>query len=443
MVNNGNIPKSCDVVVMGGGPAGSHAATLLAQRGYEVVLFEKARFPRPMVGESLIPHFWKFMDHSGVTSKIEAADFLAKAGGITVWNGRIHQFSFSAFGYDRPALHVERDVFDDVLLRHAESEGATVFEEVSVKGVDFSDPKPIVSYHSMQDGTRGAGKIQCRYVIDASGNSSILAKQFKSRRLVEGHRTFLGMWGYFTGGKYIGVDGSSYGTESIGKVAPVTFISSHDDGWAWHIQLKDKISIGLIINTSNVKRMGKKEMEPYFLSTVRNIPYFKELLEDATYQEGSMAFRPDYSFYSTKPAGPNFGCIGDAGAFVDPIFSHGCQAAFYSASVCAWAAESAFRRPDRAENYGRLLQRRLQQHYGFSRSLALGDYGGDGVDPDLVIDLMKSMPLVELEMMLVASDISNRSTNFHEMAKQAGILEEDFADGIMSGKARVLDTLNV
>lgn len=90
-----------------------------------------------------------------------------------------------------------------------------------------------------------------------------------------------------------------------------------------------------------------------------------------------------------------------------------------------------------------MLKKRLQQHYGFSRSLALGDYGGDGVDPDLVIDLMKSMPLVELEMMLVASDISNRSTNFHKMAQQAGILEEDFADGIMSGKARVLDTLNV
>lgn len=226
-------------------------------------------------------------------------------------------------------------------------------------------------------------------------------------------------------------------------MAPVTFISSHKDGWAWHIQLRDKVSIGLIINTNNVKRMGKKDMEDYFLNTVGNIPYFKELLEPATYIEDSMAFRPDYSFYSKKPAGPNFGCIGDAGAFVDPIFSHGCQAAFYSASVCAWAVDSSFRRPDRAENYGRLLKKRLQQHYGFSRSLALGDYGGDGVDPDLVIDLMKSMPLVELEMMLVASDISNRSTNFHKMAQQAGILEEDFADGIMSGKARVLDTLNV
>lgn len=207
------IPNSCDVVVVGGGPAGSHAATLLAQRGYEVVVLEKARFPRPMVGESLIPHFWKFMDHTGITPKVEAANFLSKAGGITVWNGRIHQFSFSAFGYDRPALHVERDEFDDLLLRHAEEQGAVVFEEVSVMGVDFSDDKPIVSYHSMRDDFRGAGQIQCRYVIDASGNSTVLAKQFKSRKLVAGKRTFLGMWGYFTGGNYIGVDGSSYTRE--------------------------------------------------------------------------------------------------------------------------------------------------------------------------------------------------------------------------------------
>ncbi|VAW32768.1 hypothetical protein MNBD_CHLOROFLEXI01-1192 [hydrothermal vent metagenome] len=249
--------------------------------------------------------------------------------------------------------------------------------------------------------------------------------------------------GYFTGNNYIGVDGCSYGPESIGKVEPVTFISSHEDGWAWHIQLRNKVSVGLIINIGQIKRMGKKEQEAYFLSTVKNIPYFRELLEPAIYIEGSMAFRPDYSFYSTKLTGKNFACIGDAGAFVDPIFSHGIQAAFYAGSMVAWAVEASFRRPDRAENNGRILASRLKQHYGFSRSLALGDYGGDGVDPKLVIDLMKSMPLVELEMMLVASDISNRSSNFHEMAKQAGILEADFVDGVMAGKSRILDTLQV
>lgn len=438
-----SIPESCDVVVIGGGPAGSHVSTLLAQRGFDVVLLEKARHPRPMVGESLIPHFWRFMDMSGVTPKVEEAGFLSKAGGITVWNGRIHQFSFRTFGYNRPALHVERDEFDHILLKHAASCGAQVFEEINVTGVDFSNDKPMVQYSSLQGDSRGSGRIQCRYVVDASGNSTVLAKQFKSRHLVAGKRTFLGMWGYFTGNNYIGVDGSSYGPESVGKVEPVTFISSHEDGWAWHIQLREKVSIGLIINTDRVKRMGKKEQEAYFLETVHNIPYYRELLAPATYIEDSMAFRPDYSFYSTKLAGKNFGCIGDAGAFVDPIFSHGIQAALYAGSMCAWAVEASFGRPDRAENYGRLLQTRLRQHYGFSRSLALGDYGGDGVDPALVIDLMKSMPLVELEMMLVASDISSRSANFHEMARQAGFMEDDFAKGVMSGKAKILESLNV
>lgn len=438
-----SIPISCDVVVIGGGPAGSHASTLLSQRGFDVVLLEKARHPRPTVGESLIPHFWKFTDMSGASPKIEAEGYLDKAGGITVWNGRIHQFSFSTFGYNRPALHVERDEFDHLLLKHSASQGTAVHEEVSVTGVDFACDKPIVHYHDMREESRGAGTVQCRYVVDASGANTVLAKQFKSRQLVSGHRTFLGMWGYFENPNFVAADGRSYGPESVGKIKPVTFISSFEDGWAWHIQLRKNASIGLIINTGNIKRMGKKEQEQYFLKTVRSIPYLCDLLAPATYIENSLTFRPDYSYYATKLAGSNFGCIGDAGAFVDPIFSHGVQAAFYAGSVVAWAAESTFKRPDRADNYARILDSRLRQHYGFSRSLALGDYGGDGVDADLVIDLMKSMPLVELEMMLVASDISSRSTNFHEMAKQAGIYEDHFVDGVMAGKSKILDTLHV
>ena len=443
MENNSQIPESCDVVVIGGGPAGSHSSTLLSQRGFEVVLLEKARHPRPTVGESLIPHFWKFTDMSGASAKIEAEGYLAKAGGITVWNGRIHQFAFSTFGYDRPALHVEREDFDHLLLKHAASQGTAVHEEVNVTGVDFSGDEPVVNFHDMREDSRGTRNIKCRYVVDASGPGTVLAKQFKSRQLVSGHRSFLGMWGYFKNANFIAADGRSYGPESVGKVKPVTFISSFEDGWIWHIQLREKVSVGLIINTGNIKRMGKQEQEAYFLKTVHSIPYLRDLLAKATYIEESLTFRPDYSYYSTKLTGPNFGCIGDAGAFVDPIFSHGVQAAFYAGSVIAWAAEASFKRPDRAENYARMLDSRLRQHYGFSRSLALGDYGGDGVDPELVIDLMKSMPLVELEMMLVASDISNRSSNFHEMAKQAGIFEEDFVEGVMAGKSKILDTLFV
>ncbi len=111
-----DIPPRCDVVVIGGGPAGSIAATLLAQKGYEVVLFERERHPRYRVGESLIPHFWKYCDMVGVSEKILADGFIQKAGGTTIWGGVVRQMGFKDFGYGRPALHVERDRLDQILL---------------------------------------------------------------------------------------------------------------------------------------------------------------------------------------------------------------------------------------------------------------------------------------------------------------------------------------
>ena len=114
------VPKQCDVAVIGGGPAGSMAAALLSQKGYEVVLFEKKKQPRYNVGESLIPHFWKYCELGKVADKIEEEGFIQKAGGTVVWNGVIRQIAFKNFGYSRPALHVERDRFDHILLRSEE-----------------------------------------------------------------------------------------------------------------------------------------------------------------------------------------------------------------------------------------------------------------------------------------------------------------------------------
>src|SRR5882672_6981569 len=112
------IPTQCDVVVIGGGPAGSLAATYLCQAGYQVVLFDKQKHPRYQVGESLIPDFWKYCDEAGVSKKIVDEGFLPKAGGTVDWHGAIHRVAFKDFGYTRPALHIERDRFDLILLDH-------------------------------------------------------------------------------------------------------------------------------------------------------------------------------------------------------------------------------------------------------------------------------------------------------------------------------------
>ncbi len=163
------IPSYADVVVIGGGPAGSSAATHLAQAGIEVVLLEKTQFPRNQVGESLIPHIWKFTDLTGVSDKIRQEGFLAKAGGITVWDDNIRQILFSDFGYERPGLHVERDIFDHLLLTHAEECGAQVFQQVAVKNIDFDDVlRPEVVYLDKRGQSNAKGAIHCQYITDVT-----------------------------------------------------------------------------------------------------------------------------------------------------------------------------------------------------------------------------------------------------------------------------------
>ena len=122
------IPTLCDVVVVGGGPAGSLLSTYLAQKGHNVVLFDKQKHPRYIVGESLIPDFWKFTDKAGVSEKIEQEGFIQKAGGMAYWKGTIRGHTFKDFGYTRAAMHVERDRFDHILLENAKEKGATVLK---------------------------------------------------------------------------------------------------------------------------------------------------------------------------------------------------------------------------------------------------------------------------------------------------------------------------
>ncbi|MGR8935254.1 MAG: NAD(P)/FAD-dependent oxidoreductase [Gammaproteobacteria bacterium] len=418
------IPAYCDVLVVGGGPAGSSAATHLARAGIEVVLLEREAFPRNQVGESLIPHFWKFADLSGVSEKIAAAGFLEKAGGITIWNNQIRQILFSEFGYTRPGMHVERDAFDNLLLQHAQSCGAASFTGVSVQHADVSEPQRVtVAYSDKRSDHPQAGTIRCRYIVDASGCQALLARQFESRQNIRSELKFLSLWGYFENARYVGVDRQSHAPEEVRSVKPVTFVLSHQDGWLWHIVLREKTSVGLVIHTDRTKGMKRKQREAYFLQTCRTLPYLKQLLAPARFIEGSLQFRPDYSYYSSQICGANYYCIGDAAGFVDPIYSHGVQNALYNAAVAAAAIREALKNRHYSERCSQLCASRIRQFYSFSRALALGDFGGDGVDSALVKTLIKSIAPLELELMLAAAEITNRSGNFKRLVEEAGLLE--------------------
>lgn len=422
MTTDSRIPAVCDVVVIGGGPAGSAAAALLAAEGVDVVVLESSEFPRNQVGESLIPHVWKYMDQVGVSEKILAEGFIAKAGGITAWDGKLRQIRFSDFGYERPGMHVERDRFDQLLVEHAAERGARIFNRVSVRNADLADPqKARVEYLDRRGSSPQRGRLQSAFVIDASGHRALLARQLGYYRAVSSSLEFLSIWGYFTDSLYLGEDRRSHPATDIRRVRPVTFVMSYQDGWVWHIVLRNHTSVGLVINNRGVRGMDRDARERLFSERCRSLPYLRELLAGASLIEGSIRTRPDYSYYTSRHCGDNFYCIGDAAGFVDPVFSHGVQNAFYNAAVVCVAIRAALNNRRLRARYSQLCENRIRQFYGFSRALSLGDMGCNGVDRDQVSALIRAMSPLELELARDASEMTNRSGFFRSIAEEAGV----------------------
>ncbi len=435
------IPQQCDVLIVGGGPAGSSAAALLAQAGIDTVLLEKAQHPRQQVGESLIPHFWKYADQTGVSAKIEAQGFVTKAGGITVWDGDIHRISFADFGFTRPALHVERDVFDELLLRHAQSCGAQVFETVTARKISLHPEHPSIEYLDKRDPQSPIkASIRCRYLIDASGYHTLLGNQLDNKRQVDSHRKFMSLWGYFNNARYFAADGKSYAAEQMQAVKPVTFVASFKEGWIWHIPLNQNTSVGLVLDTDKAKGMSYQQREQFFLTTCSQVPYLNQLLKPEDYVADSLSARPDYSYYVEPVCGENYYCIGDSGGFVDPIFSHGVLNAFYTSALAVASLKESLKHKSQRLRNAQICENRIRQFYSFSRALALGDFNENGVEFNLISSFMRSVPQQELELMLAASHITHRGSNFRKLMEAAGLTgrKEQIVD-----RARLIDALIV
>jgi len=432
-----NIPKHCDVVVIGGGPGGSTAATALSQMGYEVALFDKARHPRYNVGESIIPHFWKYCEQIKVDKKIEEEGFITKSGGTVIWNGVIRQVAFKDFGYKRPALHVERDRLDYILLEHAREQGAQIFEEVAVINANLDDGEKIgVRYRP--NGEKTSDEIACRFIIDASGQHAVIARQL-GIRVIDDEFRFMSIWGYFNDSKYFAADGKAHRFEERRAIPPTTFVSNIDGwGWLWHIPQRESTSVGLVLPQEQMKAIKESDeaLEQYFLRRCREIPYLNRLLENAKYCEGSFHVIRDYSYRPTEVAGPGFFLVGDAAAFTDPIFSIGVVMAMYSGSLATWAIDRTLKNPRRAADSRAYFTKQFQTRLETSRALALPHYGCKDKEIEMVKTELQWETSLEQELMYVVSKLTTRSENFVEMSR-------DLEGGVTtSNKFRVLEEIS-
>ena len=340
-----------DVLVIGGGPGGSSAAITLAELGYRATVLEKAHHPRFHIGESLLPANLPLMQRLGVLEQVRAigmqkwgAEFISK------WHGRAETFEF-ADSWNKSlqfAYQVRRSEFDEILIRRAAHVGATVVEGCRVRDVEPAPEGGSLIAAEHEDGRKEMWR--ARYVIDASGRDTFFGNRTQSKQRNPKHASAC-MFGHFKGAQRY----------PEAKRAGLISIYWFEHGWLWFIPLADGItSIGAVVWPYYMK--GRNcDLREYFMATIAMSPELAERLKSAELVNEVEA-TGNYSYECKRAYGPNFLMVGDAFAFVDPVFSTGVMLAMNSGIEGAKTVDICLREPARAAG---ALKRYLRlMHYG-------------------------------------------------------------------------------
>jgi flavin-dependent dehydrogenase len=324
-------------LVVGGGPAGSTAATLLARAGYPVTLLEASHFPRYHIGESLLPSILQIIDLIGAREKMETFGFQRKNGAFLQWGKETWPLNFGELsGSNTYAFQVVREDFDKFMLEHARSQGVQVFEGVEVRSIDFEDERPVsgswLAKANDNSSQSRQGKTRFDYLIDASGRDGVLANHYLHNRRY--HKVFqnIAIWGYYKNTRRL--PGSRQGDIAVGSIP---------NGWLWGIPLHDgTMSVGAVLHRSVIKANRHLPLEDILLQAIDQSPLIKDLVAPGELIS-EVKSETDYSYASERFCGPGFFMTGDAAAFLDPLLSSGVHLATFSAMLAAAGLNSYYR----------------------------------------------------------------------------------------------------
>jgi len=367
-----------DVAVIGGGPSGSATATYLARAGYRVVVFEREKFPRFRIGESLLPLNLPILKELGLEAEMEKR-FIRKyaANFADRWGARQSRYPFArAINRNHPyAYQVERAEFDQMLLDNAAKSGARVYMPWTVREVLFDGERATGVVAEAMDGSASL-TVKCPMVVDASGRSAFLGARLGFKRDINlNSRTAF----------YSHFDGVTHDPgERSGDIQVVSF----PHGWFWMIPFKNgNTSVGMVVTEEYLKRRGEIASEAaatgklravehdgsneavagkadaandaFLWHTIESIPYVAERMKDAKQKFAARSIA-NFSYRMERYAGPGYVMLGDAGAFLDPVFSSGVFLTMKSAQVASKAIVRSFQSGDFSGRHLRLYEKRIR-----------------------------------------------------------------------------------